>query len=82
LRKRTGAIEVSVADTGVGVDSKDIIIFLSLLYGPTMPKSVSKGVGIGLVVVKGFLEAQGCKISVFSAGKEKGTTFTITIPTV
>lgn len=81
LRKRTGAIEITVADTGVGIDSKDINnLFKPFMRSDDAQKAFSKGVGIGLVVAKGFLEAQGCRIAVSSAGKGKGTTFTVTIP--
>lgn len=83
LRKRTDVIEVSVADTGVGIDPKDINnLFKPFIRSDDAQKAFSKGIGIGLVVVKGFLEAQGCKIAAFSAGKNKGTVFTITIPIV
>ena len=36
--------------------------------------------GVGLVVVKGIVELHGGTVSVYSAGKGQGSTFTIELP--
>ncbi|NTW03671.1 MAG: cell wall metabolism sensor histidine kinase WalK, partial [Oscillochloris sp.] len=40
----------------------------------------SGGSGIGLAIVRHLIYAQGGDISVWSAGKGQGTTFTFTLP--
>jgi signal transduction histidine kinase len=39
-----------------------------------------KGTGLGLYWVKEIIKSHGGKVTVFSAGKDQGTTFTIELP--
>lgn len=73
-------VNLSVADTGMGIDEK----FLDeVLNGKG--KRISKGTngeqgsGIGLVMVRDFLEKNNARLSV-QTGKGKGSIFVITIP--
>jgi signal transduction histidine kinase len=78
-----GFIKVSVSDTGVGIASdkiKDLFLKYKQLGGNPI-YSEEKGTGLGLVIVKGIVEAHGGEINVESeAGK--GSTFYFTVPVV
>src|SRR6266545_263879 len=82
-----GAAEIRVADTGVGVDAAS----LPRLFDPFFTRfDVSRhssgvfeferrGLGLGLTVVKAFVEMHGGRVTVESE-VGKGTTFTIHLP--
>ena len=67
-----------IADTGIGIDEKDLKNIFDLFYRATNSRR-EEGIGIGLSVVKNIIETHGWKIDVESQ-KDKGTCFTITIP--
>ena len=67
-------MEVSVADTGVGIPDEN----MDKLFTPLFSTKV-KGVGFGLYIVKRLVEAHGGAIAVESKMGE-GTTFTFTLP--
>ena len=67
-----------IADTGIGIDEKDLKNIFDLFYRATNSRR-EEGMGIGLSVVKNIIETHGWKIDVESQ-KDKGTCFTITIP--
>jgi signal transduction histidine kinase len=71
-----GDVAITVGDTGVGMTAQQ----LASLFQPLVT-SKARGIGLGLVVVKNLTEANGGRIDVASqAGK--GTTFTLTLPSV
>ena len=67
-------IEISVADTGVGISPED----MKKLFQPLFTTK-AKGIGLGLVVSKKLVEANGGWIEVTSE-VGKGTTFTLMLP--
>ncbi|MDD4928638.1 MAG: ATP-binding protein [Gallionella sp.] len=72
--KPDGTIAVNVQDTGVGIMAEQ----LGHLFEPLFTTK-ARGIGLGLVIVKNLVEANGGKIAVQSeAGK--GTLFTVTLP--
>lgn len=72
-RKSEGFVEVSFADTGVGI-SKDV---LERIWAPLFTTK-AKGMGLGLSICKRVVKAHGGTISVESE-VGKGTTFTVTV---
>ena len=73
-------IEISVSDNGVGIDSTNIKNLFIL--GPsqsTEGTNNEKGTGMGLLIVKEFVEKNGGEIWVKSE-PNKGSTFTFSIP--
>ena len=73
-------IEISVSDNGVGIDSSNIKNLFIL--GPsqsTEGTNNEKGTGMGLLIVKEFVEKNGGEIWVKSE-PNKGSTFTFSIP--
>lgn len=71
---------VEIRDTGIGIDQKDISgIFEKFHRTKTAATSRESGVGLGLYIVKSFIEKQGGTISVQSR-VGRGSTFTVTFP--
>jgi PAS domain S-box-containing protein len=72
--KRNGNIQITFADTGVGMTRE----LLERLWGPLFTTK-AKGMGFGLPIAKRLVEAHGGSISVESQAT-KGSTFTVTLP--
>ncbi len=73
-RESDGFVKISITDTGTGISPENMKkLFLPLFT--TKPK----GIGLGLVVCKNLVEANGGEITVESQ-LGQGTTFTILLP--
>lgn len=72
---------VTVQDSGVGLDDKDIEnLFQKFYRSPHVVRDV-QGTGLGLYVVRQFVEAHGGTVQVVSDGIDKGSRFSFTLPT-
>lgn len=75
-----GTVELSVADTGVGIAQAEQDRIFERFYRPSSNKGRSvEGSGIGLALVQNLVELHGGKVSVQSA-EGAGTTFSVTLP--
>lgn len=76
-----GELEVSVADSGVGVESEALPRLFDRFYQADQSRAGGggHGAGLGLAIVKEIVEAHGGKIGVRSQAGH-GTTFTIRLP--
>ena len=72
----TGAIQITIADTGIGI-SDDAMPHIFEPFFTT--KENGKGTGLGLAVVYGIVERHGGSITVQSQ-PHAGTTFTLLLP--
>ncbi len=71
-------IIITLSDTGIGIEKEELDYIFNIFYrGSNATKE--NGLGVGLAVVHNITETHGWKISC-SSKKNKGTTFTITIP--
>lgn len=71
-----GAVTISIADTGHGIEEED----LDKIFSPDFTtKPVGEGTGLGLASVKTMVEAYSGEIQVKSE-RGKGTTFVVKIP--
>jgi len=77
--KQQERVFVSVKDTGIGIDEKDIPRVTERFFRVDKSRSRERGgTGLGLAIVKHIMEAHGEKFSIESE-PNLGTTFTISI---
>jgi two-component system OmpR family sensor kinase len=81
-------IQVSVTDTGPGIDPDDLPYIFDRFYRADQSRThASGGSGLGLAIVKQLVEAHGGQVSVISPmftdadQRRYGTRFTFTLPT-
>lgn len=79
-RKRDGKVEVSIEDTGRGIDAKDMPrMFQKFEQVNPEDGSKSKGTGLGLAITKQIIEQLGGEIRIESE-LGKGSRFIFTLP--
>ena len=76
-------IQIKITDTGIGIEEAKLgKIFNAFEQGQTSITRKFGGLGLGLAISKAMIAAHSGKIEVASAGKDKGSTFTVTLKTV
>lgn len=79
VRRRNDEALVTVSDTGVGIEEKEIGQIFDRFYRVDRSRGVVEGSGLGLSIAKSIIEAHNGKIGVESEAGE-GSVFTITLP--
>jgi two-component system, chemotaxis family, CheB/CheR fusion protein len=77
----SGFVQVSVSDTGTGMDES--VINSINEHGqtpPAMPIQSSSGLGLGLAICRGVVKAHGGTLRAMSNGRGRGSTFVVQIP--
>ncbi|MEN3340255.1 MAG: hypothetical protein V7647_3931 [Acidobacteriota bacterium] len=81
LERVDSHIELTVADTGVGIRAEFIPhLFERFRQGDASTTKAYGGLGLGLSIVKNLVELHGGSIEVKSPGEGRGTTVTVTFP--
>jgi PAS domain S-box-containing protein len=81
LERVNSLIEISVADTGVGIKPEFIPhLFERFRQGDASTTRKYGGLGLGLSIVKNLVELHGGIVKVESPGEGKGTTVTVRLP--
>lgn len=76
-------IQISVRDTGIGLDKEDKKNLCKLFYrGDRATHLHTNGSGLGLFIVKNLIEAHQGKIEAKSKGRDKGSTFIVRLPVI
>jgi len=76
-----GNIHISVTDTGIGLDTKDLkMIFDPFSQVENYKSKRFQGTGLGLAITKQFVELHGGAIWAESNGVNQGSTFSFVIP--
>ena len=80
VRRRPGAVEVSVTDQGIGIGEKDLERVFERFYRADPARSrVTGGTGLGLAIVKHVATNHGGEVDVWSV-EGSGSTFTLRLP--
>jgi PAS domain S-box-containing protein len=83
LCERSGAAELVVRDTGIGMKPDQVEKMFDAFAQADHSLDRSRGgLGLGLALVKGLLDLHGGTVSAQSAGVGEGCTFQVTLPTV
>jgi PAS domain S-box-containing protein len=78
-KRRPDAVEVSVADEGIGIPSIEQQRIFSKFYRADSSNRASGGAGLGLFIAQGLVAAMGGRIWVDSA-EGRGSSFTFELP--
>jgi signal transduction histidine kinase len=81
LQQKNSELEFSVKDSGIGIDLPEDQ-YHKLFERFYQEKTTNIGTGIGLSICKAIIEAHGGKLRVKSKGRDKGSTFSFTLPLV
>jgi two-component system sensor histidine kinase BaeS len=80
IHKNTKEIEVSIADTGIGISAEDLPYIFERFYRVDKSRTrASGGSGLGLTIASRLIEAHGGKMKAEST-LGKGSTFSFTLP--
>ncbi|NTZ08659.1 hybrid sensor histidine kinase/response regulator [Burkholderia metallica] len=72
---------LTVVDTGQGIATEFApYVFDMFRRADDSPASPRRGLGLGLSIVRHIAQLHGGRVTVASAGRDRGTTFTVTLP--
>jgi PAS domain S-box-containing protein len=80
--RRDGWVVLTVSDTGHGIDTELLPRIFNLFEQDEEVRRRGVGLGLGLPISKGIIEAHGGRIQAASAGRERGAALTIELPTI
>jgi two-component system phosphate regulon sensor histidine kinase PhoR len=75
----SGQVLISVADTGIGVEKKDLTAIFTGFYRSDSGKHSAKGFGLGLKVAQDLLKAHGSRV-LLESDPGKGSKFSFELP--
>lgn len=79
IRRSGSSIEIRVSDDGVGIPAEEQQLIFQRLFRSSRTAELKNGTGIGLYLVKRYVEMHGGEIGVESC-ENMGTTFTVRLP--
>jgi PAS domain S-box-containing protein len=81
LSRTDGQIEISVTDTGMGIDPQFLpYVFDRFRQADSTSTRKYGGLGLGLAIVRHVVEMHGGAVEASSPGKGQGATFTVRFP--
>jgi signal transduction histidine kinase len=76
-----GFAEITIADTGIGIDPDTLpFVFDRFHQGDSSPSRSHGGLGLGLTIARHIVELHRGSLEARSEGQNKGATFTIRLP--
>jgi PAS domain S-box-containing protein len=78
-RHESGLVSIEVIDEGIGIAAEHLSQVFDRFRRPGAPPT-TRGMGLGLYLVRLLVEAQGGTISAASPGPGKGSSFTVALP--
>ncbi|HEX7651442.1 MAG TPA: ATP-binding protein [Candidatus Paceibacterota bacterium] len=82
MREDGDMAQVEVADEGVGISPEDLEAIFTPFHQVGQNERTKKGLGIGLALVRNFVEMQGGSVAAASAGSGRGSRFVVRLPVV
>ncbi len=82
MKKLDRVAEVIVSDEGVGIEGQVLEKIFNPFQQADLGTRNKRGLGIGLALVRGFVEMHGGSVVATSAGAGRGSQFTVTLPLV
>jgi signal transduction histidine kinase len=80
MREQDGNAQIIFTDTGIGIEPGALESIFTPFHQLGISSATQKGLGIGLALVRSFVEIHNGSISVSSAGTEHGSQFTVELP--
>jgi CheY-like chemotaxis protein/two-component sensor histidine kinase len=81
LSRTDGQIEISVTDTGMGIDPRFLpYVFDRFRQADSTSTRKYGGLGLGLAIVRHVVELHGGTVEALSPGKDQGATFKVRFP--
>lgn len=81
VKQRASRVEVSITDTGLGIDAKFLpFIFERFRQADGSTTRAHGGLGLGLAIVRHLVELHTGDVKVESDGQGHGSTFIVTLP--
>lgn len=80
VRRETEA-EIAVSDTGIGISS-DFLPHIFESFRQAQGRQSRGGLGLGLSIVRHFIQLQGGTVHAASQGEGHGSTFTVSLPLI
>ncbi|HYJ92304.1 MAG TPA: ATP-binding protein [Pyrinomonadaceae bacterium] len=81
VRSDNGSVEIVVKDRGTGISQEFLPLVFERFRQDAATGKQSGGLGLGLAVVRNLTEMHGGTVSAYSEGENKGSTFTVRLPT-
>ncbi len=75
-----GGVEVIVQDSGIGIAKEDLPRIFERFYQVDKARGPRRGTGLGLAITREIVQAHGGTISATSAGENRGSIFTVWLP--
>jgi len=82
VEERRDTVTIAVADDGLGIDPAFLPhVFERFRQADSSTTRASAGLGLGLAIVRHLVDLHGGEVEVHSGGLDKGSRFTVTLPT-
>lgn len=82
LRVSQGNAIIEIEDNGIGITESDLEVIFEPFEQVRAKQEITKGLGIGLSLVKQFVEMHEGTVTAESAGIDQGCVFTVKLPLV
>jgi len=79
VRQRDQGVVIAVVDRGSGIPRDELPLLFDRFYQAQRARAMRKGLGLGLYITKGLVEAHGGRITVHSE-PGRGSTFEVWLP--
>ncbi len=79
LREEGATLDISVTDEGEGIDAADVPKLFDRFYQAKKARQKKSGMGLGLYITKGIVDAHGGTLTVDTA-RGVGSTFHVRLP--